>query len=109
MGTGRLVATGADLPAGRPGELLFRGPNAFDGYFRDPELTAQVFDDEGWFHTGDIVVADEDGRLTFLSRLKDMLKVAGLGLVFLLSRQRPPYAAFHVSRRPRRARIDWRT
>jgi acyl-CoA synthetase (AMP-forming)/AMP-acid ligase II len=65
------------VAAGIPGELLFRGPNAFDGYFRDPELTATVFDSEGWFHSGDVVVADEDGRLTFLSRLKDMLKVGG--------------------------------
>jgi fatty-acyl-CoA synthase len=69
--------TGADQPPGTPGELLFRGPNAFDGYFRDPALTATVFDDEGWFHSGDVVVADADGRLTFLSRLKDMLKVGG--------------------------------
>lgn len=69
--------TGADQPAGTPGELLFRGPNAFDGYFRDPELTAAVFDEDGWFHTGDVVVADAEGRLTFLSRLKDMLKVGG--------------------------------
>ncbi|QRP43109.1 class I adenylate-forming enzyme family protein [Amycolatopsis sp. FDAARGOS 1241] len=69
--------SGADLPPGAPGELLFRGPNAFDGYFRDPDLTARVFDSEGWFHTGDVVVADPDGRLTFVSRLKDMLKVGG--------------------------------
>ena len=49
----------------------------FDGYFRDPELTAAVIDADGWFHSGDLVVADDDGRLTFLSRLKDMLKVGG--------------------------------
>ncbi len=69
--------TGDDLPAGTPGELLFRGPNAFDGYFRDPEQTAKTVDAEGWFHTGDQVVADPDGRLTFLNRLRDMLKVGG--------------------------------
>lgn len=69
--------TGADQPPGTPGELLFRGPNTFDGYFRDPEATAAAFDDRGWFHTGDLVVADERGRLTFRSRLKDMLKVGG--------------------------------
>jgi len=69
--------TGLDQPPGVEGELLFRGPNAFDGYFRDPELSAEVFDDGGWFHSGDVVVADEDGRLTFRSRLKDMLKVGG--------------------------------
>ena len=69
--------TGQDVPAGTPGELLFRGPNAFDGYFRDPELTASVFDAQGWFHSGDLVVADDRGRLAFRSRLKDMLKVGG--------------------------------
>jgi fatty-acyl-CoA synthase len=69
--------TGADLPPGTPGELLFRGPTAFDGYFRDPERTAEVIDAAGWFHTGDLVVADAEGRLTFRSRLKDMLKVGG--------------------------------
>ena len=69
--------TGSDLPAGTPGELLFRGPNAFDGYFREPDLTASVFDEDGWFRSGDMVVADDAGRLTFLSRLKDMLKVGG--------------------------------
>ena len=69
--------TGIDQPAGVPGELLFRGPNMFDGYFRDPELTATVIDSDGYFHTGDQVVADADGRLTFLGRLRDMLKVGG--------------------------------
>ncbi|MQA13999.1 MAG: AMP-binding protein [Pseudonocardiaceae bacterium] len=69
--------TGHDVVPGVPGELLFRGPNAFDGYFRDPELTAEAFDEDGWFHSGDLVTRDEDGRLTFLSRLKDMLKVGG--------------------------------
>lgn len=69
--------SGSDLAAGTPGELLFRGPNMFDGYFRDDAQTAAVLDPEGWFHSGDLVVADADGRLTFLSRLKDMLKVGG--------------------------------
>ncbi|MDQ4117621.1 MAG: AMP-binding protein, partial [Actinomycetota bacterium] len=69
--------TGRDVPPGVEGELWFRGPNAFDGYFRDPEQTATVIDADGWFHSGDVVVADPDGRLTFRSRLKDMLKVGG--------------------------------
>ncbi|MFP5070184.1 class I adenylate-forming enzyme family protein [Pseudonocardia nantongensis] len=69
--------TGADVAPGTPGELWFRGPNAFDGYFRDPAATAAAFTDDGWFRTGDLVVADDDGRLTFRSRLKDMLKVGG--------------------------------
>jgi fatty-acyl-CoA synthase len=69
--------TGQDVPTGERGELLFRGPSTFDGYFRDPALTERVFDADGWFHSGDLVTMDEDGRLTFVSRLKDMLKVGG--------------------------------
>ena len=49
----------------------------FDGYFRDPELTEEVFDERGFFRTGDICELDIDGRVTFVSRLKDMLKVGG--------------------------------
>ncbi|WP_205873319.1 class I adenylate-forming enzyme family protein [Mycobacterium camsae] len=69
--------TGRDVPADTEGELLFRGPHCFDGYLHDPELTARSFDDDGWFHTGDVAMMDGDGRITFVSRLKDMLKVGG--------------------------------
>jgi fatty-acyl-CoA synthase len=69
--------TGADLPPDTPGELLFRGPTAFDGYFRDPEATAATIDAQRWVHTGDVVTVDADGRVTFRTRLKDMLKVGG--------------------------------
>ena len=64
-----------DCPAGRPGELLFRGPNTFT--HRHPEGTAAAIDDDGWFDSGDIAVADPEGRLRFEGRLKDMLKVGG--------------------------------
>jgi fatty-acyl-CoA synthase len=69
--------TGAELPPGNTGELLFRGVSRFLGYYRDAEATAECIDDDGWFHSGDIIRQDEDGRITFLSRLKDMLKVGG--------------------------------
>ena len=69
--------TGEVLPKGSVGELWYRGPNMFDGYFRDPELTAEVFDERGYFKTGDICEIDNEGRVTFVSRLKDMLKVGG--------------------------------
>jgi fatty-acyl-CoA synthase len=69
--------TGEMLVAPAIGELWYRGPMAFDGYFRDPETTAAVFDDRGYFRTGDIASMDSDGRVTFLSRVKDMLKVGG--------------------------------
>jgi len=69
--------TGEVLSNGNVGELWYRGPNMFDGYFRDPELTEEVFDERGFFKTGDICEIDSDGRVTFVSRLKDMLKVGG--------------------------------
>ena len=59
------------------GELCVRGYNLFDGYYKDPERTAEAFDDEGWFHTGDLGTVDEDGRISYQGRLKDMLKVGG--------------------------------
>ncbi|MGI9622018.1 MAG: class I adenylate-forming enzyme family protein [Acidimicrobiales bacterium] len=65
------------LAPGSTGELWYRGPMAFDGYFRDPETTADVFDERGFFKTGDVAHMDEDGRVTFVSRVKDMLKVGG--------------------------------
>lgn len=69
--------TGLDQPPDTPGEMLFRGSNCFSGYLHDPELTVAVFDADGWFHTGDVATMDADGRVTFISRLKDMLKVGG--------------------------------
>jgi fatty-acyl-CoA synthase len=68
---------GAECPPEVPGELLFRGVTAFAGYFRDPKTTAEVVDDEGWVRTGDLVRREKDGTFTFVSRLKDMLKVGG--------------------------------
>jgi fatty-acyl-CoA synthase len=59
------------------GEICYRGPNAFEGYFREPELSASVWDDDGYFHTGDLGLMDEQGRITFRNRIKDMLKVGG--------------------------------
>jgi len=69
--------TGADLPPGERGEITYRGPALFDGYYKQPEETAAVFDADGFFHSGDLGSVDTDGRLTFLGRLKDMLKVGG--------------------------------
>ncbi|MEM7219517.1 MAG: AMP-binding protein [Pseudomonadota bacterium] len=69
--------TGEPVAAGEPGEICFRGPNTFAGYYDDPDTNAAVFDDDGYFHSGDLGVMDADGRVTFLSRLKDMLKVGG--------------------------------
>jgi acyl-CoA synthetase (AMP-forming)/AMP-acid ligase II len=69
-------ATDEPLPAGERGEITVRSPGLFDRYLNDPEKTAQAMRG-GWFHTGDLGRVDEDGRLSFLGRLKDMLKVGG--------------------------------
>ena len=69
--------TGAELPPGERGEITYRGPALFDGYYKQPEETAAVFDAGGFFHSGDLGSVDADGRLTFIGRLKDMLKVGG--------------------------------
>jgi fatty-acyl-CoA synthase len=69
--------TRVDRPTGEVGELAFRGYSRFDGYYKDPELTASVTDADGWFYTGDLGKLDAEGRLIYSGRLKDMLKVGG--------------------------------
>lgn len=69
--------TGGEVAPGVMGELCFRGYSSFDGYYKDPELAAAVFDGEGFFHSGDRASVDADGNLIYGGRLKDMLKVGG--------------------------------
>jgi acyl-CoA synthetase (AMP-forming)/AMP-acid ligase II len=69
--------TGEDLPTGTHGEVLIRGYNLFDGYYRDPAKTAEALDAQGWFHSGDIGSLDANGHIMFHGRFKDMLKVGG--------------------------------
>ena len=69
--------TGTPLPPGERGEITYRGPALFDGYYKQPDETAAVFDPDGYFHSGDLGMVDAEGRLTFIGRLKDMLKVGG--------------------------------
>ena len=69
----RLVgADGTPVPAGVPGEILSRGPDCCLGY-TDPALTAAAFDADGWFHTEDVGVLDEDGYLRIADRVKDVI------------------------------------
>jgi acyl-CoA synthetase (AMP-forming)/AMP-acid ligase II len=63
---------GADVAPGQPGEILSRGPDLCLGY-TDPAVTAAAFDDEGWYHSGDIGVRDADGWLTITDRMKDII------------------------------------
>jgi long-chain acyl-CoA synthetase len=77
----RLVdAEGTDVLIGDPGEVWVRGPNVFVGYWDDPEATAEVFADGGWFRTGDIGVVDEEGHVFLVDRVKDLIIVSGFNV-----------------------------
>lgn len=73
--TARLVDDeGKDVPEGQMGELWVSGPTMSRGYYRNPEATAQVFDTDGYFHTGDLFTRGSDGFFTYIDRAKDMIK-----------------------------------
>ncbi|MDO8690831.1 MAG: AMP-binding protein [Dehalococcoidia bacterium] len=65
------------LPPGQPGEMAIRGPFLHAGYFKDPELTKRSFHPDGWFFTGDSVVISEEGHISFVSRIKDIINRGG--------------------------------
>ncbi|WP_409331907.1 class I adenylate-forming enzyme family protein [Trujillonella humicola] len=73
----RPLGGGDALPAGERGEVCIRGPQVMRGYWRRPQATAESIDAEGWFHTGDVGVLDEDGYLAIVDRTKDMLLYKG--------------------------------
>jgi len=64
-------AQGRDLPAGERGELLIKGPGVTPGYWQMPEYTAKTIVD-GWLHSGDVAMRDEDGYYYIVDRVKDM-------------------------------------
>ncbi len=71
---------GADVLVGDTGELWVRGPNVFSGYWDDPEATDRVLDDDGWLHTGDLAVVDDDGFVFLVDRIKDLIIVSGFNV-----------------------------
>ena len=71
---------GASVPAGKPGELCVKGPQVMRGYWQRPEETAQVIDQAGWLHTGDIATMDEKGFFYIVDRKKDMILVSGFNV-----------------------------
>ena len=68
---------GSPLPPGERGEVCIRGPQVMRGYAHRSEATAEAIDADGWFHTGDVGVLDEDGYLAIVDRTKDMLLYKG--------------------------------
>jgi fatty-acyl-CoA synthase len=69
--------TGKDQPVGTPGEMIVKTVHDMRGYYKKPEETAKAYDQDGWFHTGDMGLLREDGYVRFLGRYKDMLKIGG--------------------------------
>lgn len=71
------AADGRCVAAGDAGEICVKGPQVMQGYWKRPQETAQAFDADGWFHTGDVGVLDADGYLHLVDRLKDLIIVSG--------------------------------
>ena len=68
-----------EVPAGQPGELCVKGPQVMEGYWQRPDATDEIIKD-GWLHTGDIAVMDEEGFLRIVDRKKDMILVSGFNV-----------------------------
>lgn len=67
---------GIDIKISHQGEILMRGPIVMRGYFKNPEATSFMLDEEGWLHTGDKGVIDEEGYVRIIGRLKEMFKTS---------------------------------
>jgi long-chain acyl-CoA synthetase len=77
FGTVGQALPGFELRLADDGELLVRSETVFAGYFKEPEATAEVLDDDGWLRTGDIATIDDDGFVTITDRKKDIIVTAG--------------------------------
>ncbi|MBA2553552.1 MAG: 4-coumarate--CoA ligase family protein [Geodermatophilaceae bacterium] len=71
------VETGEDAGDGEPGELWIRGPQVMKGYLNNEEATAATVDSDGYLHTGDVAVVDEQGAFTIVDRVKELIKYKG--------------------------------
>ncbi|KAF5750669.1 4-coumarate--CoA ligase 2 isoform 1 [Tripterygium wilfordii] len=69
--------TGASLPRNQAGEICIRGDQIMKGYLNDPEATQRTIDKEGWLHTGDMGLIDDDDELFIVDRLKELIKYKG--------------------------------
>ena len=69
--------SGDDLDVGGRGELLVRGPQVMKGYLNSPEATAETLDADGWLHTGDVAIVDEENHVSIVDRIKELIKYKG--------------------------------
>jgi long-chain acyl-CoA synthetase len=77
FGTVGRALPGTDVKLAEDGELLIRSDTVFQGYYKDPEATAEVLGDDGWLRSGDIATIDDDGFITITDRKKDIIVTAG--------------------------------
>jgi long-chain acyl-CoA synthetase len=77
LGTVGRTLPNVEVHIGDNNEILIRGPNVMKGYYNKPDETAQVLDNEGWFHTGDQGMFDEKGHLKITGRIKEIIVTSG--------------------------------
>jgi long-subunit acyl-CoA synthetase (AMP-forming) len=77
IGTVGKSIPGVEVKLAEDGELLVRGGNVTNGYYKEPELTAETFDEQGWLHSGDVAEIDDEGFIKIVDRKKEILITAG--------------------------------
>jgi long-chain acyl-CoA synthetase len=77
LGTVGRANSGLELKVAEDGELLMRGGNVMQGYYKDPAGTAAAIDADGWLHTGDVATIDADGYVRIVDRKKELIITAG--------------------------------